>query len=110
MFRNIQHPGFAVPREIPAPYPLPFNLPAPVSFDPANYPAFLETIGLVGMGGGMFPAGRKVRSSHGIHTLVINGVECEPGITIDQAVLLYHARWIIESPLNPCRGEKRLLL
>lgn len=112
MFRKIQHPGFAVPREIPAPHILPQNLPAPVSFDTADYPAFLETIGLVGMGGGMFPAGRKVRASHGVHTLVINGVECEPGITIDQAVLLNHARWVIAGAEASARavGAQRIIL
>lgn len=112
MFRRIQHPGFTVPREIPALQILPFDLPVPVSFDTSDYPAFLENIGLAGMGGGMFPAGRKVRASHGVHTLVINGVECEPGITIDQALLLQQSRWIMAGAEASARavGAKRIVL
>jgi len=112
MFRNIQHPGFPVPAEIPAPRELALSLPAPVAFDTSDYPAFLQTIGLVGMGGGMFPADRKVRASHGVHTLVINGVECEPGITIDQAVLLHHSRWVIAGAEAAARavGAQRIVL
>ena len=112
MLRKIQHPGFSVPREIPVPYALPMDLPPPVSFNASDYPAFLETIGLVGMGGGMFPVSRKVRASHGVHTLVINGVECEPGITIDQAVLLHHSHWVIAGAEASARatGAKRIVL
>ncbi len=112
MFRKIQNPGFAVPGEIPVPRQLALNLPEPVSFDITDYPAFLENIGLVGMGGGMFPADRKVRASHGVRTLVINGVECEPGITIDQAVLLHHSRWVIAGAEASARavGAKRIIL
>jgi len=112
MFRKIQRAGFAVPREIAEPVPLPIQFPAPVSFDTDDYPAFLETIGLLGMGGGMFPAARKVKASHGAHTLIINGVECEPGVTIDQALLLYHARWIIAGAEASARavGAKRIVL
>lgn len=57
-------------------------------------PDFLDQIGLVGMGGGGFPASEKIRTGIGAHTLVINGVECEPGIAIDQTVLLHQARWV----------------
>ncbi|MCC7300961.1 MAG: 4Fe-4S dicluster domain-containing protein [Verrucomicrobia bacterium] len=112
MFRKIQHPGFSVPSGILEPRLLPMNLPAPVSFSTADYPAFLETIGLVGMGGGIFPVSRKIRASCGVHTLVINAVECEPGITIDQALLLYHSRWIIAGAEASARavGAKRIVL
>ncbi len=54
-----------------------------------SYAEILKRIGLVGMGGSMFPAARKVAASATYHTLVINGVECEPGITIDQSLLLH---------------------
>lgn len=112
MLRKIQRPGFNVPEEIPAPRSVLMQLPAPASFDTSDYPAFLEAIGLTGMGGGQFPAGRKVRASFGVHTLVINGVECEPGITIDQALLLHHSRWIIAGAEASARavGAKRIVL
>ncbi len=46
------------------------------------------------MGGSGFQTSEKIRASIGAHTLVINGVECEPGIMIDQTVLLHEARWV----------------
>ena len=67
-------PGGNVPRE---------------GFDPSvDYPEFLRSIGLVGMGGSMFPARLKALASKKVHTLVINAVECEPGVYIDHALLL----------------------
>lgn len=112
MARKIKQPGFAVPREIPEPREFFGDFPDPIEYDTADYPAFLETIGLVGMGGGMFPTARKVKASRGVHTLVINGVECEPGITIDQAILLHHSRWIIAGAEASARavGATRIVL
>lgn len=112
MLRKIQHPGFDVPAEIPAPRDLAAERLEPTSFDASDYSAFLETLGLVGMGGGMFPVARKVSASCGARTLVINGVECEPGITIDQSLLLYHSRWIIAGAEASAReiGATRIVL
>ena len=53
-----------------------------------DYPRFLAAIGLLGMGGSMFPASVKLRAGRTAHTLVVNGVECEPGVTIDRSVLV----------------------
>jgi electron transport complex protein RnfC len=61
---------------------------APVARVDADY---LRRIGLIGMGGSMFPAARKLAACRGVHTVVINGVECEPGITIDRALLAEQA-------------------
>ncbi len=65
--------------------------------------AFARDMGWVGMGGSMFPASRKLHAAKNIHTLVINAVECEPGIQIDEARLLYEAdtvragwMWLVE--------------
>ena len=69
-------------------------LPERVEIDPATFPDFLDEIGHVGMGGSGFQTSEKIRASVGAHTLVINGVECEPGIMIDQTVLLHEARWV----------------
>jgi electron transport complex protein RnfC len=88
--------------DLPAPQPLefPFELPQRVcpdlsQFTPETFPAFLDEIGLVGMGGSGFPASEKIRAGMGAHTLIINGVECEPGITIDQSVLLHESHWVM---------------
>jgi len=46
-------------------------------------------MGLVGMGGSLFPASVKLGAARRIHSLIINAVECEPGVQIDEALLLY---------------------
>jgi electron transport complex protein RnfC len=62
--------------------------------DAATFPDFLDEIGLIGMGGSGFPASEKIRSASDIHTLIINGAECEPGITIDQSILLNDVHYV----------------
>lgn len=61
-----------------------------------DFGAFLARAGVVGMGGGKFPASVKFASAVGVHTLVVNGVECEPGTTID-AELLSHASDLVRA-------------
>ncbi|HEY5654168.1 MAG TPA: hypothetical protein VIR63_07370, partial [Pontiella sp.] len=82
------------PPEIPFPIPK-SGITAPKEISPENYPDFLDQIGHVGMGGGGFRTSEKIRASTGAHTLIINGVECEPGICIDQAILLHESQWVI---------------
>jgi electron transport complex protein RnfC len=77
-----------------------------------SYSDILKRIGLVGMGGSMFPTARKVAVSESYHTLVINGVECEPGITIDQSILL-HASDTIRAAVDLAvekTGARRVIL
>jgi len=69
-------------------------LPGLEEIDPGRFPDFLDEIGHVGMGGSGFQTSEKIRNCMGAHTLVINGIECEPGITIDQSVLMYESRWV----------------
>ena len=76
------------------------------------FPEFIQRIGLVGMGGSGFNTAQKLRVCKGAHTLVINGVECEPGITIDESVLLHHSLWI-KAGVNACAkavGAHRIVL
>lgn len=77
-----------------------------------DYPEFLARIGLLGMGGARFPAAAKVRSAAGVGTLVINGCECEPGITIDRAVLLNEAPLVSLGARTTARalGIRRIVL
>jgi electron transport complex protein RnfC len=84
----------------------------PEHIDTQTYLNFIEKIELVGMGGSGFPTAEKIRAGIGAHTLVINGVECEPGITIDQAVLLHDSKWVkagIEASAKAI-GAKRIVL
>ncbi|PIE48328.1 MAG: electron transport complex subunit RsxC [Flavobacteriales bacterium] len=50
----------------------------------------IEEYGIVGLGGATFPAQVKLKVSPGtkIDTLVINGVECEPYLTADHALMM----------------------
>lgn len=43
----------------------------------------MKELGLVGLGGSGFPTHIKYAHPEGIHTLIINGVECEPFLTSD---------------------------
>ena len=43
----------------------------------------IKEAGLVGMGGAGFPTYIKYNNPQGIHTLLVNGVECEPFLTTD---------------------------
>lgn len=72
----------------------PYNLQLPkIKDDVAKYAA---AIGLVGMGGSMFPSAIKLKAAKEskVHTLIINAVECEPYITIDEALLQNELQYI----------------
>ncbi len=51
---------------------------------------FMMEAGIVGMGGAGFPSYIKYKFAKDIHTLVINGVECEPYITSDYRMIENH--------------------
>jgi len=57
--------------------------------DPAELRQKIRSSGIVGLGGAVFPTGVKVdeASSKGIHTLVLNGSECEPYISCDEMLM-----------------------
>ena len=57
--------------------------------DPAELRDAIRQAGIVGLGGGVFPTGRKVEeaSRRGIHTLILNGAECEPYISCDEMLM-----------------------
>ena len=49
----------------------------------------LQAMGVVGLGGAVFPSAAKLMADHGkpIHTLIINGSECEPYISCDSMLM-----------------------
>jgi electron transport complex protein RnfC len=49
----------------------------------------IRSSGIVGLGGAVFPTAVKVAeaSSKGIHTLILNGAECEPYISCDEMLM-----------------------
>ena len=58
----------------------------------------MRLAGIAGLGGAGFPTAIKLASDRdgGIHTLIINGTECEPYITADDTVMQCFAHQIIE--------------
>lgn len=70
--------------------------------------------GIVGLGGAAFPTSVKVNPGpeHPIHTLVINGAECEPYITCDDMLMRDQADRVLEGVhiLLHIIGAKRCLI
>ncbi len=56
----------------------------------------IREAGIVGMGGATFPTHVKIESGIGkVHTVIINGAECEPYLTCDHRTMLENAEEII---------------
>ncbi|GFO72158.1 electron transport complex protein RnfC [Bathymodiolus japonicus methanotrophic gill symbiont] len=55
--------------------------------------------GIVGLGGAAFPTAEKLATGQSIHTLVINGAECEPYISCDASLMQAHAEQVIQGAL-----------
>ena len=51
--------------------------------------------GIVGMGGALFPTALKLNPGPGVRTLILNGVECEPRISCDDALMKAEAADIL---------------
>lgn len=61
--------------------------------DPALLRRRLAEAGLIGLGGAGFPTARKL--ARGAATLIVNGAECEPYITCDEALLRERAAEVV---------------
>ncbi|MFW5926657.1 MAG: electron transport complex subunit RsxC [Wenzhouxiangella sp.] len=69
--------------------------------------------GLAGMGGAMFPTAAKLRGDwNEIHTLILNGAECEPWIACDEMLMRERAAAVIEGGLILARaaGARRVVI
>lgn len=67
---------------------------------PQQLKDILLNAGIIGMGGAGFPTYAKVPEEMGkIHTLMINGAECEPFITCDDLLMQSEAESIIQGAL-----------
>jgi len=80
--------------------------------DQAKMIEYIQSSGIVGLGGAGFPAHAKLEGIQSCHTLIINGTECEPGIMCDDALMQYHPREVIrgvEILLHIC-GAKRAII
>lgn len=68
-----------------------------------DLPDFAAKMGLAGMGGSVFPGAIKLKASGNVDTLLINAVECEPGIEIDEA-LWFHEAESVKAAIAMLRG------
>ena len=67
------------------------------SLEPATLIEMIREAGISGLGGAGFPTAAKLkaRPEQKIHTLIINGTECEPYITADDTAMRYKAAEIV---------------
>jgi electron transport complex protein RnfC len=87
--------------------------PRHIPTSPQSLKAILLHSGIIGMGGAGFPSFRKIANHKGqIHTLIVNGAECEPFITCDDMLMRERPTAIIEGALMVANalGAMRVLI
>jgi electron transport complex protein RnfC len=74
----------------------------------------VKAAGITGMGGATFPANVKLTPPPGrtIHTLLINGCECEPCLTADHALMTARPKDVLQGAriLQKALGAKRVVI
>ena len=79
---------------------------------PADIVSLLQQAGICGLGGAGFPAHRKFLAGESTELLIVNGIECEPYITADQALLREYAEQVVAGAriLLHTSGAKRCVI
>jgi len=73
--------------------------------DPGELIDRLREAGLSGLGGAVFPTAAKLRGEWaGVHTLILNGSECEPYIACDEMLMCTRAEAVVEGGLILARA------
>lgn len=74
------------------------DITAPTVTDLDSFLAAIRTSGVVGLGGAGFPTAAKMDAARkgNIHTVVINGSECEPHLTSDTRTMLDDSKYLYE--------------
>ena len=77
---------------------LPPPISDPLSLDARAIQARVAESGIVGMGGAAFPSAVKLNlgTQNKLHTLLLNGAECEPYLTCDDRVMREYAEEVID--------------
>jgi electron transport complex protein RnfC len=72
--------------------------PDPFTLEPEEVAARIGEAGIVGMGGANFPAAVKLSKARQakVHTLAVNGAECEPYMTCDDRLMRERAEQIVD--------------
>lgn len=86
----------------------------PFELEPEDIAARVGAAGIVGLGGAAFPAAVKLNlgKNHRIHTLIINGGECEPYLTCDDRLMRERAHQVLDGiriMLRALRTERALI-
>lgn len=86
----------------------------PFKLEPEEIATRVGVAGIVGMGGATFPAAVKLNlgRSHRIHTLIVNGGECEPYLTCDDRLMREQAHQAVDGIriiLRALRTERALI-
>ncbi len=70
----------------------------PFALEPQEIARRVAEAGIVGMGGATFPSAVKLnlRNRYALHTLVINGAECEPYLTCDDRLMRERPEQVLE--------------
>ncbi len=70
----------------------------PLNLDPEEISTRVASAGIVGLGGATFPSAVKLSQGrkNNIHTLLINGGECEPYLTCDDRLMQERAEQVID--------------
>ena len=89
----------------------------PIEIETPTCPTSLKQMilqaGIVGMGGAGFPSWRKLPQKKGqVHTLLLNGAECEPYITCDDMLMQTRAEEIIRGActIAACIGAEKIIV
>ncbi len=69
------------------------SLGDPMELEPAGICELVAEAGIVGLGGALYSTAGKLATP--VHTLVLNGTECEPYITCDEILMREHAARIL---------------
>ncbi|UYM17265.1 electron transport complex subunit RsxC [Endozoicomonas euniceicola] len=63
--------------------------------DPERLVEVIRNAGIAGLGGAGFPSAIKLAPKNPVHTLILNGTECEPYITADDMLMRERAEQVI---------------
>ncbi len=84
------------------------------AYDPKQITSDISDAGLVGLGGAAFPTHVKITPSDKkpVHTLIVNGCECEPYLTSDYRLMLEAPEAIVTGVLLAARsvGASRIAI
>jgi len=84
------------------------------AYDPAQISHDISDAGMVGLGGAAFPTHVKIspNDKKPVHTLIVNGCECEPYLTSDYRLMLEAPAPIVTGALLAARslGAERIVI